>query len=292
MRYSFRPHYRAAVSVFIENAPENVEDYQEEGRYIPVWRGQNNNAKFVIAEELSVEFLELYVQFRPYCNNNEIAEKRLKVQEFPHFAWCIWVHSNICSFPLYECPTRTWSLLLEKLFDKQTDMSSKEPGICTCFLSWSIRILENNPMQWRATITSKKNGRFIFFPFFLQTNVGPTHWSKAGLWKGLQSLRALTDGVCRNTAHVQVVTVAYCSIFLYPHFSYSSVLFPPKNACCSLTTLFFFETNIYLRVCLTFVTFFILITKVSNSQNCWPNAIHLRRAGAVSWVGINGGESF
>ena len=54
------------------------------------------------------------------------------------------------------------------------------------------------------------------------------------------------------------------------------MLFPPKNACCRLTTLFCFETNIYLRVCLTFVTFFILMIEVSNSLNCWPNAIHLR----------------
>ena len=116
-------------------------------------------------------------------------------------------------------------------------------------------------------------------------NVGLTHWIKAGLWKGLQGRKApghqlmvITNGLC-GTAHVQVATVAYCSILYYfPIFHIFICAISPKNACCRLTTLFCFETNIYLRVCLTFATFVIvIITEVSNSLNCWPNAIHVRR---------------
>ena len=59
-----------------------------------------------------------------------------------------------------------------------------------------------------------------------------------------------------------------------------------KTKSCRLKTLFCFETNIYLRVCLTFDTFFILMIEVSNS----PSTYGVPRE--VSWVGINGGESF
>ena len=122
-------------------------------------------------------------------------------------------------------------------------MSSKEPGICTCFLSWpflkqqlkslkSIRILEINPMQSRATITSKKNGRFISFPsrsLFYKLILDEHTEARRAYEKDLQSPRALTNGVCHNTAHVQVMTVAYCSFFFYIPIFHIHLCYSPRK---------------------------------------------------------------
>ena len=63
------------------------------------------------------------------------------------------MYSNTRSCRRYKWSTRTWSLSLEKLFDKQTDMSSKEPGICTCFLNLAFKC----PKIYEPVQPEKKN---------------------------------------------------------------------------------------------------------------------------------------
>ena len=59
--------------------------------------------------------------------------------------------------------------------------------------------------------------------------------------------RALTNGLC-GTAHVQVVTVAYCLILYYFPIFHIHLCYSPQKCMLQINDLFCFEINIYLRV--------------------------------------------